>query len=1099
MMAGQRSRRSGGMADMEVEEGPPRLTSMLRHAHPTACRAVALDAGDLVAGRARVLQERRRASAFASSSTTLPADAKGKGKATINGPTSTSTTSSSLAAKFASSGSQKEYQKFIGSVRSFLDADFSLEELQAEAEQVAQILGPLTDAELGDRRGATFVQKHRVLQQRYGPFDARQFAEVCDTFSRLRARHAEGKPAGAPGGSARVGGGGGAREFGAEVLDFVFPGKKYVSVTGSVAAGQNNAAAAATAGATFVADSKPVDEFGDMTKKLKGLFSSSSTTSASAAFDRGEAKVAAPVKSQGLSATVGTKVAKASEPNLSDSLETLLWFTDLCSKRDEHATLVNVYSIVVGDSGADVVGAELYELLGDSAIEMISEISQSLLEIRAKLKVCLLYAYRKDQEAKKDVGGGHSNNQFGQQFTIVSEREQEIKKGALKASRKKNSRVPLPKLLSWLQTVGIDYLLQLVTEEPDPSPRDVPVMKDPAEFDLDDYVGKGSVTIAQGLPPNAVRKKFKNWEEVFVPAKLNDPGAEEPRVQITEMEKWARLAFKGYKELNRIQSRIYETAYNSNENLLVCAPTGAGKTNIAMISILHEVKKHIVGGMLEDPEFKVVYIAPMKALAAEVTATFSKRLAPLGISVRECTGDIQLSKRELAQTQMIVTTPEKWDVITRKGGDVSAAAQVKLLILDEVHLLNDERGAVIETLVARTQRQVEVSQSMIRIVGLSATLPSYKDVASFLGVNVDTGLFYFDHSYRPVPLDTHFFGVNERNFAKRELVMNEIAFEKAMKSIEEGYQVMVFVHSRKKTAMGGRAFVELAAKAQQLDVFDADLDQQQQKELQKSRNKELQELVPKAIATHHAGMLRSDRNLAEKLFRDGKIKVLFCTATLAWGVNLPVHAVIIKGTQVYDANKGGFKNIGILDVLQIFGRAGRPQYDTSGEAMIITTDDQLHHYIGSITNQVPIESKFVSSMVDNLNAEIVLGTVSNVREACVWLSYTYLYTRMRKNPLAYGITWNAVYDDPALSLPRREIVTNAARTLHECKMTVFDQKSGNLYITELGRIASLYYLKHSSMALYNEKLNPHMTDADVIEMISQVSCNLKDDLALVLF
>ena len=138
-------------------------------------------------------------------------------------------------------------------------------------------------------------------------------------------------------------------------------------------------------------------------------------------------------------------------------------------------------------------------------------------------------------------------------------------------------------------------------------------------------------------------------------------------------------------------------------------------------------------------------------------------------------------------------------------------------------------------------------------------------------------------------------------------------------------------------------------------------------------------------------------------------------------------------------------------------------------------------------------------MVDNLNAEIVLGTVSNVREACVWLSYTYLYTRMRKNPLAYGITWNAVYDDPALSLPRREIVTNAARTLHECKMTVFDQKSGNFYITELGRIASLYYLKHSSMALYNEKLNPHMTDADVIEMISQVSCNLKDDLALVLF
>ena len=67
---------------------------------------------------------------------------------------------------------------------------------------------------------------------------------------------------------------------------------------------------------------------------------------------------------------------------------------------------------------------------------------------------------------------------------------------------------------------------------------------------------------------------------------------------------------------------------------------------------------------------------------------------------------MQLSKKELAETQMIVTTPEKWDVITRKGGDVAVSASVRLLIIDEVHLLNDERGPVIETIIARTQRQV---------------------------------------------------------------------------------------------------------------------------------------------------------------------------------------------------------------------------------------------------------------------------------------------------------------------------------------------------------------------------------------------------------
>jgi antiviral helicase SLH1 len=111
---------------------------------------------------------------------------------------------------------------------------------------------------------------------------------------------------------------------------------------------------------------------------------------------------------------------------------------------------------------------------------------------------------------------------------------------------------------------------------------------------------------------------------------------------------------------------------------------------------------------------------------------------------------MQLTKSEIAETQIIVTTPEKWDVVTRKPtgeGELASVCylllfkvsgihhlsqRLKLLIIDEVHLLNEERGAVIETIVARTLRQVESSQTVIRIVGLSATLPNYIDVAEFL-------------------------------------------------------------------------------------------------------------------------------------------------------------------------------------------------------------------------------------------------------------------------------------------------------------------------------------------------------------------------------
>jgi antiviral helicase SLH1 len=95
-------------------------------------------------------------------------------------------------------------------------------------------------------------------------------------------------------------------------------------------------------------------------------------------------------------------------------------------------------------------------------------------------------------------------------------------------------------------------------------------------------------------------------------------------------------------------------------------------------------------------------------------------------------------------------------------------------------------------------------------------------------------------------------------------------------------------------------------------------------------------------------------------------------------------------SQVYSAQDGKFIDLGILDVLQIFGRAGRPQFQDTGIGMICTTQDKLAHYLQAVTQQVPIESKFSKHLVDNLNAEIGLGTVTSVPEAVQWLGYSYL-------------------------------------------------------------------------------------------------------------
>ncbi|XP_025945383.1 activating signal cointegrator 1 complex subunit 3 isoform X2 [Apteryx rowi] len=550
-----------------------------------------------------------------------------------------------------------------------------------------------------------------------------------------------------------------------------------------------------------------------------------------------------------------------------------------------------------------------------------------------------------------------------------------------------------------------------------------------------------------------------------------------------------QLVFKGMKRLNRIQSIVFETAYNTNENMLICAPTGAGKTNIAMLTVLHEIRQHVQHGVIKKDEFKIVYVAPMKALAAEMTNYFSKRLEPLGIAVKELTGDMQLSKGEILRTQMLVTTPEKWDVVTRKSvGDVALSQLVKLLILDEVHLLHEDRGPVLESIVARTLRQVESTQSMIRILGLSATLPNYLDVATFLHVNPCIGLFYFDGRFRPVPLGQTFIGIKTTNKVQQLNHMDEVCYENVLKQIMAGHQVMVFVHARNATVRTAMGLREKAKNNGHICHFlpsqGSDYGQAE-KQVQRSRNKQLRELFPDGFSIHHAGMLRQDRNLVENLFSNGHIKVLVCTATLAWGVNLPAHAVVIKGTQIYAAKRGSFVDLGILDVMQIFGRAGRPQFDKFGEGVIITTHDKLSHYLTLLTQRNPIESQFLESLADNLNAEIALGTVTNVEEAVKWISYTYLYVRMRANPLVYGISHKAYQMDPGLEKHREQLVTEVGRKLDKARMIRFEERTGFFSSTDLGRTASHYYIKYNTIETFNELFDAHKTEGDILAIVSK--------------
>jgi pre-mRNA-splicing helicase BRR2 len=418
------------------------------------------------------------------------------------------------------------------------------------------------------------------------------------------------------------------------------------------------------------------------------------------------------------------------------------------------------------------------------------------------------------------------------------------------------------------------------------------------------------------------------------------------------------------------------------------------QTNVAVLTILRAIEgfRNASTGQIDLDNFKVIYVSPMKALVQEQVRTFSKRLAYLGIKVGELTGDSQLTKAQIAETQVIVTTPEKYDVITRKSTETSYTNLVRLIIVDEIHLLHDERGPVLESIISRTIRRAEQTGDDVRLVGLSATLPNYRDVATFLRVDQTKGLFYFDGSYRPCPLQQEFIGITEKKPFKRFQIMNEVCYDKVL-SYAGREQTLVFVHSRKETAKTAKFIRDMAVDRETITQFvkpEGAVREILLQAAQDTSDANLKDLLPFGFGIHHAGMSAVDRADVEELFANGHLQVLVCTATLAWGVNLPAHTAIIKGTQVYSPDKGRWIELSPQDVLQMLGRAGRPRFDTYGEGIIITNASELPYYASLMNQQLPIESQFVSRLVDNLNAEIVLGNVRNRDEAVQWLGYTYL-------------------------------------------------------------------------------------------------------------
>lgn len=340
----------------------------------------------------------------------------------------------------------------------------------------------------------------------------------------------------------------------------------------------------------------------------------------------------------------------------------------------------------------------------------------------------------------------------------------------------------------------------------------------------------------------------------------------------------------GFTHFNPIQTQIFHTLYHTDSNVLLGAPTGSGKTIAAEIAMFRVFNIR--------PNGKVVYIAPLKALVRERVDDWKVKIQQnLGRNVVELTGDVTPDMRAIMESDVIVTTPEKWDGISRSWQTRKYVRDVALIVIDEIHLLGEDRGPVLEVIVSRTNFIRQKTSNEIRIIGLSTAIANAQDLANWLDIK-RVGLYNFKPSVRPVPIEVHVQGYPGKNYCPRMALMNKPSFRAILQHSPEK-PVLVFVSSRRQTRLTAFDFMSFLAADHNPQRF-VRMDREELSALiQNVRDSSLQNILLFGIGIHHAGLHERDRTLVEELFANQKIQVLITTATLAWGVNLPAHAVNI--------------------------------------------------------------------------------------------------------------------------------------------------------------------------------------------------------------
>lgn len=392
------------------------------------------------------------------------------------------------------------------------------------------------------------------------------------------------------------------------------------------------------------------------------------------------------------------------------------------------------------------------------------------------------------------------------------------------------------------------------------------------------------------------------------------------------------LKRRGINTLTPPQAEAIKKGLLDGRSLVVVAPTASGKTLVGELALLNAWLNKSKG----------IYVSPLKALAEEKYDEF-RFWSDLGVKVGITTGDYDNPGEELRRYDWIVATYERMDSVFRLKP--SWLNEVKTIVIDELHMVGDEdRGPIVELLAVRSLL------NDLQIVGLSATVGEPQILSEWL----ESELVVSD--WRPVKLIEGFYLSRKNLIVFSDGRLEEVPKKQTlpqhcyMRAVDEDYQLLVFVQARKKAE-------ELSSKLASLNLEEIPetkdlVSELESSEAPKSEIESLSKVVLRGLAYHHAGLSLASRRIIEKGFRNRTLRAVVATPTLAAGINLPARRVV-----VYTRRFEGFlKPITVAEFKQMAGRAGRPQYDPYGEAIVADVSSEEEGWAYVLGRPEPVKS-----------------------------------------------------------------------------------------------------------------------------------------------